>query len=277
MSSESFDLKQQLKHCMLCPHQCGVDRTVSTGICRVSSEPAIYQNFIHMGEEARLVPAFIINMCGCNLSCPTCPERHRWNHKLPVPPPERYAAALKNYLNKHLPIRSIEWIGGEPSLQLDFVLETSHHLKKIWQDVPPIYINSNMYFDHNLCDLIGKSTDIDAFVFDLKAFPACSKTLTGAADYFDIVSKNILSCIQISPDAPHILRHLVMPNHLECCTFPIIDWIKHHIPHTIVNLMTTFHDFSPLAPCFELPEQDAQRAVQYAEAAALPHLLINGQ
>lgn len=277
MSSEYVDLKQIFKHCMLCPHQCGIDRTVSAGVCRVPSVPAIYQNFIHMGEEALLVPAFIINMCGCNLSCPTCPERHRWNQKLPVPSPERYAAALKNYLKKHQPIRSIEWIGGEPSLQLDFVLETSHHLKKIWQDAPPIYINSNMYFNRDLCALILESHDIDAFVFDLKAFPHCSKALTGAADYFDVVSNNILSCIHIAPHAPHILRHLVMPNHLECCTFPIIDWIKREIPETIVNLMTTFRDFSPNAACFELPEQDAQRAVQYAKAAALPHLLINGQ
>jgi hypothetical protein len=26
------------------------------------------------------------------------------------------------------------------------------------------------------------------------------------------------------------IRHLVMPNHVECCTCPVLDWIAEHVP-----------------------------------------------
>src|SRR5262249_2605698 len=37
------------------------------------------------------------------------------------------------------------------------------------------------------------------------------------------------------------IRHLVMPNHVECCTYPVLDWIAEHTPTTPVNVMAQFH------------------------------------
>ena len=37
------------------------------------------------------------------------------------------------------------------------------------------------------------------------------------------------------------IRHLVMPNHVECCTYPVLDWIAEHVPATPVNVMAQFH------------------------------------
>lgn len=37
------------------------------------------------------------------------------------------------------------------------------------------------------------------------------------------------------------IRHLVMPNHVECCTYPVLDWIAQRVPAAPVNVMAQFH------------------------------------
>jgi len=34
---------------------------------------------------------------------------------------------------------------------------------------------------------------------------------------------------------------LVMPNHVECCTYPVLEWIADHMPAVPVNVMAQFH------------------------------------
>jgi putative pyruvate formate lyase activating enzyme len=33
----------------------------------------------------------------------------------------------------------------------------------------------------------------------------------------------------------------VMPNHVECCTYPVLEWIAEHMPAVPVNVMAQFH------------------------------------
>jgi len=33
----------------------------------------------------------------------------------------------------------------------------------------------------------------------------------------------------------------VMPNHVECCTYPVLEWIAEHMPAAPVNVMAQFH------------------------------------
>jgi putative pyruvate formate lyase activating enzyme len=39
-----------------------------------------------------------------------------------------------------------------------------------------------------------------------------------------------------------IIRHLVLPNHLECCTKPILKWIAENLPldRVLVNIMEQY-------------------------------------
>ncbi len=32
-----------------------------------------------------------------------------------------------------------------------------------------------------------------------------------------------------------------MPNHVECCTYPVLEWIAEHVPAAPVNVMAQFH------------------------------------
>ena len=37
------------------------------------------------------------------------------------------------------------------------------------------------------------------------------------------------------------IRHLVMPNHVECCTYPVIDWVAENMPEIQINVMDQYH------------------------------------
>jgi putative pyruvate formate lyase activating enzyme len=38
-----------------------------------------------------------------------------------------------------------------------------------------------------------------------------------------------------------MIRHLVMPNHVECCTAPVLAWLAEHMPDVPVNVMDQYH------------------------------------
>ena len=232
---------------------------------------------MHVGEEYSIIPAFIINMAGCNLTCPTCPERERWNHLLRPLPAEAYARALISHFDKTSWPKSIEWIGGEPATRMPYGFDATWAMRALHPELPTVYLNTNAYFSPFLNPMLAGSGAIDAFVFDLKASPPCARHITGASDYFDAVSHNILELARLMPRAPHILRHLVMPGHVECCTVPILEWCKKNVPDLCFNLMTTFHDFRrpPSIPAV-LPQNEADLAIHFAKSSELPHLLING-
>jgi len=37
------------------------------------------------------------------------------------------------------------------------------------------------------------------------------------------------------------IRHLVMPDHVECCTRPVLEWIAQTMPDVPVNVMDQYH------------------------------------
>lgn len=38
-----------------------------------------------------------------------------------------------------------------------------------------------------------------------------------------------------------IVRHLVLPNHIECCTRSVVEWLSKNVPRAILNLMDQYH------------------------------------
>jgi hypothetical protein len=60
------------------------------------------------------------------------------------------------------------------------------------------------------------------------------------------------------------IRHLVMPNHVECCTYPVLDWIAAHMPELPVNVMDQYRPDNFCDP------HGAKYRPQYAEIARRP-------
>jgi putative pyruvate formate lyase activating enzyme len=80
--------------------------------------------------------------------------------------------------------------------------------------------------------------------------------------YWETVSANLLLLRTWGEDLT--IRHLVMPGHVECCTYPVLDWIAEHMPDVPVNVMDQYRPDN-----FCAPGSPAYRP-QYAEIARRP-------
>ena len=61
-----------------------------------------------------------------------------------------------------------------------------------------------------------------------------------------------------------VIRHLIMPNHVECCTKPVLDWIAMNMPEVPINIMDQYY---PDNLCD--PSSDKYRE-RYSELARSP-------
>ena len=95
--------------------------------------------------------------------------------------------------------------------------------------------NSNFYLTNKALSLI-----IDLFDFWLPDFKygnnQCAKKYSGVDNYYDVVARNHKR-IHDKGSGEIIIRHLVMPNHVECCSIPILDYVAKEIPKCVVNIM----------------------------------------
>jgi putative pyruvate formate lyase activating enzyme len=65
----------------------------------------------------------------------------------------------------------------------------------------------------------------------------CAVKYSRIIRYFEVVSRNH-AIAQENGDL--IIRHLVMPGHVECCTKPVLDWIAQNCPRALVNVMSQY-------------------------------------
>jgi putative pyruvate formate lyase activating enzyme len=64
-------------------------------------------------------------------------------------------------------------------------------------------------------------------------------TLAKTPWYWETVTGNLALLDEWGED--FTIRHLVMPNHVECCTYPVLEWIAERMPQAPVNVMAQFH------------------------------------
>ncbi len=141
--------------------------------------------------------------------------------------------------------RNVNWVGGEPAPDLAYVLATLLHSNC---NIPQVW-NSNMYMTEESMRLLDGTMDV--FLSDFKfGNDDCAKRLCGVDNYFEVVSRNHLLATKQSEV---IVRHLVLPGHLECCTKPILKWLAENLPQADVNVMGQYR-----------PEH---RAAEYPELA----------
>ena len=68
--------------------------------------------------------------------------------------------------------------------------------------------------------------------------------------YLEIVKRNHITAHE---NGVMIIRHLVMPNHVECCSKPIMNWIAENLPNAVVNIMAQYrpeyhaHDYEDIS------------------------------
>ncbi|MEF8832369.1 MAG: radical SAM protein [Candidatus Thermoplasmatota archaeon] len=224
-----YELAKDLaKGCELCERTCGVNReNGEKGYCEVK-EAKISSEFLHMGEEKELVPSYTVFFAGCNFGCVFCQnyEISQLNQGRELSP-EILADKIDSSGGKN-----VNWVGGDPTPNLPYILEA---LQKMENPLPQIW-NSNMYVSEKCMKLLSELMDV--YLTDFKyGNDDCARKLSDVENYTFVLRRNHLIA---EKTGDLIIRHLVLPGHLECCTKPLLEWIDSNLDDPKVNIMTQY-------------------------------------
>ncbi|MFQ5815892.1 MAG: radical SAM protein [Candidatus Hydrothermarchaeaceae archaeon] len=225
-----------LESCHFCERRCEANRSKGKkGFCNLDKGSRLSTEFLHMGEEACLVPSHTFFFVGCTFYCKFC---QNWNisrqieQGIPVTGKELAEAAKKRRVLEKS--RNVNLVGGEPTPNLHAILDMLAHLD---ENVPVVW-NSNMYMSTETMRLLNGVVDV--YLADFKyGSDECAWRLSKAKNYFEVVPRNYLLGRE---HAELLIRHLVLPNHVECCTKPVIEWIAENLGNEArLNIMAQYH------------------------------------
>jgi putative pyruvate formate lyase activating enzyme len=260
-----------LQHCRFCNRQCGANRTAGeTGYCKCGNTMAVSSIFPHMGEEPELVPSGTVFTMGCTMRCRHCQNWaiSQWMENAAEYTPQHLAREVEQLRLDGC--RNVNLVGGEPTPWLGHWLEAFNHVSI---NVPVVW-NSNTYYSRETAQLLAGFADV--YLLDFKYGPGdCAERISDAADYWSVCTRNHL---EAKRHGELIIRVLVLPNHLECCTKPSLEWIADNLgADTRVNVM---FQYRPEWRAHEIPElrrrltkDERQKAVQLAEKAGLTNFI----
>jgi putative pyruvate formate lyase activating enzyme len=247
-----------LHQCHFCERRCNIDRTEELGYCDIDHTSYVSSAFLHTGEEPPLVPSGTIFFSGCNFRCAHCQ-----NYDISCNPkngskisPTQLAKIADDLASQGA--KNINYVGGDPTPHLHSVLTSlkiqQFNITQLW--------NSNMYLSLESMQLLLDI--IDFWLPDLKYFSdQCAARISDAQKYPAIVTRNIKMAYE-KGTTEMIIRVLVLPNHLQCCVIPILDWIAENTPKALVNIMAQYR---PLWRVLQKPEtySDIARRVNNEE------------
>ena len=260
--------RRMLTSCHLCERRCGADRTGGKkGWCGVGGMESMRVSsiFTHMGEEPELVPSLTVFFSGCTLDCAFCQNWDISRHPDEGTPmsPRRLASRIEGFTReKHGPV-NLNWVGGDPTPAVPLILEVMAILKT---PVPQVF-NSNMYLSPEGMELLDGV--IDLYLADMKfGDDDCARLLCGVERYIDVVVDNHVAA---AAGADLLVRHLILPDHLECCTYPVIQTLEERIGHDRVrlNIMDQYRPAHRAGEHLDIDRHldpgDLAKAVRYAE------------
>ncbi|HQO09081.1 MAG TPA: radical SAM protein [Clostridiales bacterium] len=246
-------LSDRLKHCTLCPRNCGIDRTKGEkGWCGLDDKIYISSICIHKGEEPPVSgPHGICNVffAHCNLQCVYCQNYQISDNKFAA---DRYEMTLEAAVNKIIDIldKGIQVLGFvSPSHQIPQMLSIIEELHKRSYK-PTIVYNSNGY--DRVETLKELESIVDVYLPDFKySDPVLSKELSDAPDYPEIAYKAIKEMYRqkgsllITNDSGYaesglIIRHLILPGEVEN-SLAVLKTIAEEIsPKINISLMSQY-------------------------------------
>ncbi len=260
-SPSLMDLKvaitdRMIEECNCCGWRCGVNRKADEkGFCRLTDSSNYASEFLHMGEEPELVPSHTIFFTGCTFACVYC---QNWELSTA---PETGTRIEPRKLAKLIDLRRMH--GAK---NVNFVTPTPHvhTVLKIVREIhvnTPVIWNSNMYYTPEIAEILEGVVDV--YLGDFKyGNDECARKFAKIKNYLEVVQPNFEFAYKT---AEVVLRHLVLPGHIECCTRPIAEWTAKHIPQIRFNLM---FQYSPCYRAAEYPEIDRYLTTE-EEAAAI--------
>ena len=259
-----MDLKIEIANrifhsCCFCERRCKIDREKNSGKCN-TMKARITSEFLHLGEEAILVPSHTIFFSGCTFQCVFC---QNWDISQKISgfyvDPEKLTNIIVKRKNEGA--KNVNWVGGDPTPNLLYILNV---LKRLNINIPQIW-NSNMYCSKETMNLLKGV--IDLYLTDFKfGNDDCAKRLSNVDSYTQIIKRNHRMAYN---QGEIIVRHLILPNHIICCSEKILKWIKEEISDVAVNLMTQYrpkyhaYKYDDIRRC--LSEEEYTQVKNFAE------------
>jgi len=225
--------RAMLADCHFCAHHCGANRLAGeTGPCHAGAETRFFSAQTEVADELELLPTFAVALSGCDLRCDFCiTGAWSWNPGAGL----AFAAAglaAKAGAALQTGARTIMVLGGEPTIHLPAVLEFVSQLP----DTATLVWKSNAHGSAQARVLLDGLFDI--WLADFKfGNDACALRLAKTPDYLRIVRENLLWA---NDHSELIVRHLLMPGHVECCWRPVAEWLAQNLSGVKVSLRDGF-------------------------------------
>lgn len=255
-----------LEDCHFCAHHCGVNRLHGpAGLCHAGHETRFFSAQAEVSDELELIPTFAIALSGCDMRCDFCiTGRSSWNPQagetLDVDAMARRAIrALARGA------RTIMVLGGEPTIHLHAALQ----LVAAMPDTAKLVWKTNAHCSADARRLLDGMFDV--WLADFKfGNDDCARRLAKVSNYVAIVRENLLWANEHSE---LIVRHLLMPGHVECCWRPVAQWLAQSLPGVKVNLRSGFwpgwHSARHAELFGSVRDDDARRALDIAQDCGL--------
>lgn len=222
-----------LRECRLCAHDCEVNRlTGAAGLCHAGATARLFSAQVEVSDELELIPTFAIALSGCDLRCSFCiTGAQSWNPGAGEPlDVARLAARAVTALEKGA--HTVMILGGEPTIHLPSVLEIVAALP----DEARLIWKTNAHGSAQARGLLAGLFDV--WLADYKfGQDDCAQRLARVVNYTAVVRENLLWAAH---DSELIVRHLLMPGHVECCWRPVATWLADKLPGVKVNLRAGF-------------------------------------
>jgi len=266
---------RMLAHCNFCPWDCRVDRFEGTkfGACKLASASRVSSHFHHTGEELfyrGTQGSGTIFFTSCNMRCAFCQNGDISTDKDNGEETDPRTLATMAWTLRREGCHNINWVGGEVVIHLHAIVDAIALLGRdfrptqaelaqarktkadrfFWFDESPgaavydgkfnspMLWNSNFFVTLESMKILRLLTDV--WLPDFKFGPGrCAMMLAKTPWYWETATRNIALLDDWGEDFS--IRHLVMPNHVACCTYPVLEWIADRVPAAPVNVMAQFH------------------------------------
>ncbi len=272
-----LDLKIELTHrnyqsCTLCPWLCKVDRLNGmVGRCNLGVQSWVFRWGVLFSEEPFIVPTCELFLSGCNMRCKFCQGwegivRTKIGEILTC---ENFCQMAHHGLNKGA--TNVHFVGGEPTVNLLGIL---HALQGLNEPLPIVW-NTNLFLTEEAMKLLDGIVDI--FLADFKfGNDECAKKLSETVNYVATIKRNLIFASQITR---LVVRHLVMPNHLECCLEPVAQWVAQNLPsitfHLMLNYVPDWKAWNEPNLSRRLTEDEKRKAKEIVKSARLRKVLVS--
>ena len=258
-----------LEKCTLCPHECNVNRlNGEVGRCKSDYRVKISLADLHYYEEPCISAkngSGAVFFTGCNMNCKFCQ-----NYEISQLCNGRITT-IKELANEFLKLQNkgannINLVTG--CIYVPQIIEALKIAKKNGLRIPVVY-NSSGYEKKETIQMLDGYVDV--YLPDLKYYyNDLAKNLSGINNYFEIATNAIKEMYRQVGNPIFdekgkkkkglIIRHLVLPNHLQN-TKQVLKWIKKNMSSDV--FVSVMAQYFPEYKALEM--EDINRKLTYEE------------